>query len=192
MGKPFPSPGDLPNLGIGLRSPALQPGSSPSEPPGKPWCICKCIANFNTKIVKQRLSFDFYWRSSPSQHYEISLNYQSFQWAQPRSFFSLPTLQYLFNSWKGFKWFLSKPFKSFKHTFHTSSFLINDLFCQTKTIKVILLVSFKSLQLTTHQSTSPVNSSLTLTFICVPVLIVQIPNHLCLGYWYCLLASYMS
>ena len=44
-------------------------------------------------IVKQRLSFE----SSPSQHYEISLNYQIFQWAQPSSFFSLPTLQYLFN-----------------------------------------------------------------------------------------------
>ena len=33
---PFPSPGDLPNPGTGLRSPALQADSLPSEPPGKP------------------------------------------------------------------------------------------------------------------------------------------------------------
>ena len=35
-GLPFPSPGDLPDLGIELRSPALQADSLPSEPPGKP------------------------------------------------------------------------------------------------------------------------------------------------------------
>ena len=34
-GKPFPSPGDLPNPGIKPRSPALQADSLPSEPPGK-------------------------------------------------------------------------------------------------------------------------------------------------------------
>ena len=34
-GLPFPSPGDLPNLGIKSRSPALQAGSLLSEPPGK-------------------------------------------------------------------------------------------------------------------------------------------------------------
>ena len=33
---PFPSPGDLPNPGTELRSPALQADSLPSEPPGKP------------------------------------------------------------------------------------------------------------------------------------------------------------
>ena len=32
-GLPFPSPGDLPNPGIELRSPALQADSLPSEPP---------------------------------------------------------------------------------------------------------------------------------------------------------------
>jgi len=36
-GLPFPSPGDLPNPGIKPRSPALQIGTLPSEPPGKPW-----------------------------------------------------------------------------------------------------------------------------------------------------------
>ena len=35
-GLPLPSPGDLPNPGIELRSPALQDDSLPSEPPGKP------------------------------------------------------------------------------------------------------------------------------------------------------------
>ena len=35
-GLPFPSPGDLPNPGLELRSPALQADSLPSEPPGKP------------------------------------------------------------------------------------------------------------------------------------------------------------
>ena len=35
-GKPFPSPGDLPNQGIEPRSPTLQADSLPAEPPGKP------------------------------------------------------------------------------------------------------------------------------------------------------------
>ena len=34
-GQPFPSPGDLPNPVIKLRSPALQEDSLPFEPPGK-------------------------------------------------------------------------------------------------------------------------------------------------------------
>ena len=36
-GLPFPSPGNLPNLGTEPRSPALQ-ADLQSEPPGKPWC----------------------------------------------------------------------------------------------------------------------------------------------------------
>ena len=35
-GLPFPSPGDLPNSGIELGSPALQADSLPTKPPGKP------------------------------------------------------------------------------------------------------------------------------------------------------------
>ena len=35
-GVPFPSPGDLPDLGIEPRSPAMQADALPSEPPGKP------------------------------------------------------------------------------------------------------------------------------------------------------------
>ena len=36
-GLPFPSPGDLPDLAIELRSPALQADTLPPEPPGKPF-----------------------------------------------------------------------------------------------------------------------------------------------------------
>jgi len=35
-GLPFPSPGDLPDPGIELRSPTLQADDLTSEPPGKP------------------------------------------------------------------------------------------------------------------------------------------------------------
>ena len=35
-GLTFPSPGDLPDLGIEPRSPTLQTDGLPSEPPGKP------------------------------------------------------------------------------------------------------------------------------------------------------------
>jgi len=35
-GLPFPSPGDLPDLGIKPGSPALQADALPSEPPGNP------------------------------------------------------------------------------------------------------------------------------------------------------------
>ena len=40
-GLPFPSPRDLPNPGIEPRSPALQAGPLPSEPPGKPYMKLK-------------------------------------------------------------------------------------------------------------------------------------------------------
>ena len=35
-GLPFPSPGDLPDAGLKLKSPELQADSLLSEPPGKP------------------------------------------------------------------------------------------------------------------------------------------------------------
>ena len=38
---PFSSPGDFPDPGIGLRSPAMQADSLLSEPPGEPECVCK-------------------------------------------------------------------------------------------------------------------------------------------------------
>ena len=37
VGKPFASPGDLPNPGIKPRSSTLQADSLPAKPPGKPW-----------------------------------------------------------------------------------------------------------------------------------------------------------
>ena len=46
-GQPFPSPGDLPNLGTEPRSPTLQVDPLPVELPGKPkileWVACPWI-----------------------------------------------------------------------------------------------------------------------------------------------------
>ena len=42
---PGPPPGNLPNPGIKLRSPALQADSLPSESPGKPFHFPKCYVN---------------------------------------------------------------------------------------------------------------------------------------------------
>ena len=49
-GFPFSSPGDLPDPGIKLRSPALQADALTSEPPGKPDVI-KVIANTRSTII---------------------------------------------------------------------------------------------------------------------------------------------
>ena len=38
-GLPFPSPGDLPNPGINLKSPALTGGFFTTKPPGKPFVM---------------------------------------------------------------------------------------------------------------------------------------------------------
>ena len=51
-GLPFLSPGDLPNPGIEPRSPALQAGALPSEPPGKPNIAA-------LKYIKQMLSHTY-------------------------------------------------------------------------------------------------------------------------------------
>ena len=48
----FPSPGDLPNLGIESRSPALQADSLLAEPPGKP-----CNSNNAYKFLFYHLHF---------------------------------------------------------------------------------------------------------------------------------------
>ena len=45
-GLPLPSPGDLPNPGIELGSPALQADSLQSEPPGKPTDMYKNILHY--------------------------------------------------------------------------------------------------------------------------------------------------
>ena len=47
-GKPFPSPGDLPNPRIEPRSPALQANSLPAEPQGKPKVFTEYTHGFFT------------------------------------------------------------------------------------------------------------------------------------------------
>ena len=44
-GLPFPSPGDLPNLGIEPRSPALHVDALSSEPPGNPVGYAQLLKN---------------------------------------------------------------------------------------------------------------------------------------------------
>ena len=53
-GKPFPSPGDLPNPGIEPGSPALRVDSLPAEPQGKPtWeVIAKTGKDLSEKTKK--------------------------------------------------------------------------------------------------------------------------------------------
>ena len=51
-GKPFPSPGDLPEPGIKPGSPALQADSLLSEPPGKPP---------NEEVPKDLILFEFHF-----------------------------------------------------------------------------------------------------------------------------------
>ena len=60
---PFPSLGDLPDLGIEPRSPTLQADTLPSEPPGKPlirYMICKYFLPYRRLLYhfvdKQKLS----------------------------------------------------------------------------------------------------------------------------------------
>ena len=51
-GLPFPSPGDLPNPGIELESPALQADSLPSEPPGN---LCNNVLPKNIVLIFETL-----------------------------------------------------------------------------------------------------------------------------------------
>ena len=53
-GLPFPSPGDLPDPGIGPRSPTLQADALTSEPPGKPIFT---FPQFSTSGSSKSLSF---------------------------------------------------------------------------------------------------------------------------------------
>ena len=59
----FPSPGDLPNPGIKLRSPALQVDSLPTEPPGKPLLVLQ----FNSDQFSRSVVSDSLWPHE-SQH----------------------------------------------------------------------------------------------------------------------------
>ena len=51
-GLPFPSPGDLPNLGIEPGPPALQADAFSSEPPGKPKDLGKLYLKKKKKKIK--------------------------------------------------------------------------------------------------------------------------------------------
>ena len=57
---PFPSPVDLPDIGIEPSSPALQADSLLSEPPGKPFTICICISNHHTALFKYLIILFFF------------------------------------------------------------------------------------------------------------------------------------
>ena len=65
-GLPFPSPGDLSNQGIELRSPALQANALPYELPGK-------SGEFQHKILKNKNFFESTqnWERSISRLYKI-------------------------------------------------------------------------------------------------------------------------
>ena len=53
-GLPFPSPGELPDPGIELRSPELQAGALLSEPPGKPIEIkCKFYSTMPEFLINK-------------------------------------------------------------------------------------------------------------------------------------------
>ena len=60
-GQPFPSPVDLPNLGIKPGSPALQADSLPTELPGKPSKLKDKIISSSQKGVSPLLCKDFFF-----------------------------------------------------------------------------------------------------------------------------------
>ena len=64
-GLPFPSPGDLPNPGMELGSPALYADSLPSEPPGKP-----NIPKHQAQLVKKKFqgTNDLHFIQSTREH----------------------------------------------------------------------------------------------------------------------------
>ena len=85
-GLPVPSPGDLPDPGIELRSPTLQEDSLPSEPPGKP------IEGLNrSKMKKEKcapsclITWAETWISSCPQH-PLVLRSLDLNWTTPPSF----------------------------------------------------------------------------------------------------------
>ena len=69
-----PSPGDLPNPGIELRSPSLQADSLPAEPQGKPLiytnvCVCPTLCKSMDCSPSDSMSMGFprqeYWSGLP-------------------------------------------------------------------------------------------------------------------------------
>ena len=71
-GEPFPSPRDLPNLGIKPGSPVLQADSLPSEPPRKPWLLLIhtiCFISIYGRYNKQSK-----WSSRTKLYYMCNLS----------------------------------------------------------------------------------------------------------------------
>ena len=59
-GLPFPSPGDLPNLGVEPRSPVLRTDAFPSEPPGNPFHLeSPCNQQFYLAVLRTQWTNKF-------------------------------------------------------------------------------------------------------------------------------------
>ena len=73
-GLPFPSPGDLPNPGIELGSPALQTDTLPSEPPGKLSRTLVILQNWKTVPIKHQLPVPTAQSLPPTILLSVSMN----------------------------------------------------------------------------------------------------------------------
>ena len=79
-GQAFPSPGDLPNPGIGPRSPALQAHSLPAEPPGKP------ISDRNTVQIQNLFlnhSFMLYFSKCLLNNFQVAGKFKRMEMCTP-------------------------------------------------------------------------------------------------------------
>jgi len=86
----LPSPGDLPDLGIKLESPALQADSLPSESPGKPaekafkcHCIWEGFTIYPVSIALPSFFFFFFTKFTTSWCYITCLFFLVYQLALP-------------------------------------------------------------------------------------------------------------
>ena len=70
---PFPSPGDLPDLGIEPRSPSLRVDALPSEPPGK-------LTRAGPKVlIHEEKRMEFCWVMAEGKRPHIGLQFSSVQ-----------------------------------------------------------------------------------------------------------------
>ena len=93
-GLPFLSPGDFPNPGIKPRSPALQAGTLPSEPPGKPLLACEMSAI--VQYFEHSLALPFFGTGMKTDHLFQSCGHcRVFQicWHTERSTFTAPSFR---------------------------------------------------------------------------------------------------
>ena len=83
-GLPFPSPGDLPNPGIELRSPALQRDPLLTEPPGKPSQMC-C----NEEVTNSYITVISHGKKDYWLHPSKDVNEKTFEWGRLSKIISL-------------------------------------------------------------------------------------------------------